>query len=1070
VIPLTPEQAAAAHARQASVAVAAGAGTGKTRVITARYLHLVQARGVPPARILAVTFTEKAARQMKDRIRAALAAAGREDLARAAEFAPISTIHAFLARTLRERALDAGIDPRFALADEMTAERMLEEALAATVDALPQERRELLSGLAGAEGTLRSLYLAARATPHAMVDLRGVETDVEELRSRLDSFLDRCAEERSSAAGTKAKLAALAALRSRLLALDASAAEEFHDAVKGNVASAQADLFREGKELAKEFAPLLHREQARALGAATVEALAEFDSRYAGDKAALGLLDFADLERLGLRLLQGPAGPAIAADYDHLLVDEFQDTSRIQEAILDRLGAGRERFAVGDAKQSIYRFRYADAAVFASLQERAATFPLAGSFRTRPELVGFTNALFQGLFRGSNVAPQDLRAEAKWRPKKAPCVEVLAPPASHAADGRRREAILLARRLREIVEQRELQLTRAERAEGPLRYGDCALLVRATTHLGVYERALADAGVPYVVVKGRGYYAAREVVELAHLLLLLHDPADDFRAVAVMTSLLCGATDGDLLRLPGDGPLPLRAFAAPAPPQIPPERWSRLQEFARRFQRWRTLAGRLETGDLVETILSETRFGDLLLVEPDGRRRHANLAKALRRARASSLDPESFARELLEFREREMRESEAPIAGEADDVVKVMTVHAAKGLEFPLVAVADLTAGKRSGDGSILHPGGEFGFKIQGEEVRIEPPGLDRLKAWEKAEEAAERHRLLYVALTRAEEHLLLSGALTPRADRSLFDALPPEVVVQAPKEVKALRRESRMAGAVRGALRRAAALPPALERDAEGARALLARVDAMVAQERDATPYVTAAADLLEFARCPRRYRLGRMWGLQLESALEGEAEEGAGGEHARRTLGTVLHDLLARYGPGAEPGDQEILERFPEATRADSERIRGWCAYLAGLDCIRRAAAGPHEREMPFLTRIAGMAVRGVMDLYAPGLPLLLDYKTSRRAEPGEYAVQMAVYLAALKSLALPAPPTAHLIYVSTQEVVEVQALPLDPLVEAFRGAHRGDGSFVPAPGPLCRHCEFRPVCVADGVACPS
>ncbi|MGQ0613571.1 MAG: UvrD-helicase domain-containing protein [Planctomycetaceae bacterium] len=1069
MIPLTPEQAAAAHARQASVAVAAGAGTGKTRVITARYVHLVQVRGVPPARILAVTFTEKAARQMKDRIRTALGAAGREDLARAAEFAPISTIHAFLARTLRERALDAGIDPRFALADEMTAERMLEEALAATVDALPQERRELLAGLAGAEEALRSLYLAARATPHAMGDLRGVEPDTEGLGRRLGAFLDRCANESATAAGTKSKLAALGTLRTRLLAFDATAAEEFQAAVKGSVAPAQGELFREGKELAKEFAPLRHREQARAVAAATVEALADLDARYAQDKSALGLLDFADLERLGLKLLQGPAGPAIAAAYDHLLVDEFQDTSRIQEAILDLLAVGRELFAVGDAKQSIYRFRYADAAVFASIQDRSATFPLAGSFRTRPELLAFTNALFGRLFRGSNVAPQDLRAEAAWRPKEPACVEVLAPLASHAAEGRRREAILLARRLREIVERKELPITRAERAEGPLRYGDCALLVRATTHLGVYERALADAGVPYVVVKGRGYYAAREVVELAHLLLLLHDPGDDFRAVVVMTSLLCGATDGDLLRLPGEGPLPSRALAAPAPPLIAPERWSRLQEFARRFQRWRDLAGRLETGDLVETILLETRFGDLLLVEPDGRRRHANLAKALRRARASTLDPESFARELLEFRERELRESEAPIAGEADDVVKVMTVHAAKGLEFPLVAVADLTAGKRGGDGTILHPDGAFGFKIQAEPERIEPPGLDRLKAWEKAEEAAERHRLLYVALTRAEEHLILSGALTPRADRSLFDALPPDVVVQSPAEAKPLRLAARAAASVRGALRRAAALPVSVPRDGEGARALVARVDALAPPKRDATPYVTAAADLLEFARCPRRYRLGRMWGLQVESALEVEAEEGGGGEHARRTLGTVLHDLLARFGPGAEPGDEEIVERFPEATRADREQIRGWCSYLAGLDCIRQAAAGPHEREMLFLTRIAGLAVRGVMDLYAPGLPLLLDYKTSRRAEPGEYAVQMAVYLAALKSLDLPAPPTAQLVYVAAREVVEVGAQPLEPLVEAFRDAHRGDGSFPPAPGPLCRHCEFRPVCVANGVGCP-
>lgn len=119
-----------------------------------------------------------------------------------------------------------------------------------------------------------------------------------------------------------------------------------------------------------------------------------------------------------------------------------------------------------------------------------------------------------------------------------------------------------------------------------------------------------------------------------------------------------------------------------------------------------------------------------------------------------------------------------------------------------------------------------------------------------------------------------------------------------------------------------------------------------------------------------------------------------------------------------------------------------------------------------MSFLTRVAGLAVRGVIDLYAKELPLLLDYKTGERVRAGEYGEQVAIYVAAVRALGLPAPERAHLVYVDAQEVVPVEAQPVDDLVERFRAAHREDGGFTPEPGSACMHCEFRRACIADGV----
>lgn len=1063
----TPEQAAAATATAPSVAVVAGAGTGKTRVLADRYLHLVLERGAAVGRVLALTFTEKAAREMKDRIIQALRGRGQEGLAREAEFAPISTIHAFLARVLRERALDAGVDPRFGIADEITAELLLEEALAETVGGLDPELRTALVDVSHGETYLRTLYHAARATPYPMDELRPVEPDLDEFGERLERFLEDC---RGHTAGGKTgeRLAALCELSVGLQSLEPALADDFAAAVKGGVAAAQRDLFRRGRALAKEYGQLVHLERAQESGAAIVEALQRLDEAYTARKRSDGLLDFADLERCGLALLRSPAGAAVAAAHDHVLVDEYQDVSRIQEAILDRLAEGRHRFAVGDEKQSIYRFRYADAAVFQDLQSRARTYPLGGSFRSRPELLRFTNTLFGRLFAGRDVQAQDLRAALEWRPKEQPCVEVIAPEADNLRVGRRREATVLARRLRSIVENEELSITGARVDARPLAYRDCALLLRATSHLMTYERALDEAGVPYVVLQGRGYYAAREVVDLAHMLLLLADPHDAYKAVGVMTSLLCGVPEGDLLHLTGRGPLPLRALATDRPDEIPVERWERLRTFAERFVRWRRLAVQADTGELVECILRETRCADLMLLEPDGRRRHANLQKALRRARRVRDDPVVYARSLLEFRERELRESEAPIAAETDEAVKIMTVHAAKGLEFPLVAVADLTANPARGGECILRSDGVFGFRLRGDDDPLDPPGLAALKEWDRRQEENERLRLLYVALTRAREHLILSGALAAHAQRDLLEPLvaaarPDVLQVDTQRLLTASRRDRAIA--VRAAVRRMGALPDDVPRDADRARALLEKIDTLDRPVADDTPYVAAVADLVEFHRCPRRYRLKRMLGIEFDDAVE-VREAADSEEHPRRALGTAFHELMYDLGPGAVPGEAAVRKRWPAATRTDIEKLLAWCTWLANQPIAEQLRGVAQKREMGFLTRVAGLAVRGVVDLYAEQLPLLLDYKTGTRVRAGEYGEQVAIYLAAVRALGLAAPECAHLVYVDAQEIVTIAAQPVDDLVGRFRAAHREDGRFAPRPGSACLHCEFRSACKADGV----
>ena len=435
-------------------------------------------------------------------------------------------------------------------------------------------------------------------------------------------------------------------------------------------------------------------------------------------------------------------------------------------------------------------------------------------------------------------------------------------------------------------------------------------------------------------------------------------------------------------------------------------------------------------------------------------------------ARASGADPSTYARQLLEFRERERRESEAPIASESDEAVSIMTVHAAKGLEFPLVAVADLAARQAARRSAILRADrGVFGLTLR----EGTTPGRQLLRDWDRGQEAHERLRLVYVALTRAQEHLLLTAACHKSSPTDLIDAaaaLPGVNLLEpAPPPVRDARR--RLDAEVRGALRRGADLPAGLKRDETAARALLERIAAMPKAETESTPYVVAVADLVEFRRCPRRYRLGRMLGIEIE---ELDDPAGGGEQHPRRLQGTAFHDIMAEIGPGAVPDEALVKRHLPRARAGDVEKIVGWARWLGEQELVRRIRDLEQRREMPFLARVAGLAVRGVIDLYVPESPLLLDYKTSAKVREGDYAIQVAVYLEALRSLGHPAPHCAQLVYVDAKKIVEVPEQSLAELVADFRAAHLGDGRFPPEPSEACTFCDFRQACLAHGTNCPT
>ncbi|HET9752688.1 MAG TPA: UvrD-helicase domain-containing protein, partial [Myxococcales bacterium] len=571
-----------------SAVVQAGAGTGKTHNLVSLCVQLLGgAQPLPPARLWAVTFTEKAAAELKGRIRARVEELAAKDPAfrrvrRDLGLAQIGTIHSLCAQILRRHAAAAGVDPGFQLFDEAQGARFLREAcesaaLRAMDGALGPEVASAARRLCAEMG----LRTQGRFGSGLADELSALLRRVGETGVALEPFIQEPAEAAAAYARALERLsAALADLSAALQKSGKPAPLPLGQAVlecpPGQLAQAWAALRvssplhlqargadKEAIAAAKAAFETLLAADAGVRGAglgADLALLARHASRRHRElKARARGLDFDDLTRLCRDLLVGDAA-ACAAERERvgaLLVDEFQDTSRAQIELLERLGGERAVVVVGDRKQSIYEFRGADVAgaqAFAGrlLQLGAERLVLGESRRSRPALVEFGNLLFSRALAGSGrpfdtpFAPDD--ALTAFRPKgpDGPCAELLDVPGT----GVEAEAELLARRIAALLAPGapERVFDRDERAR-PVRGGDVAVLLRKTTNLECFRRALLRRRIPHLVHKGHGFHGAREVVDLVSLLAAATDPDDSLALAAVLRSPLGPLSDGALALL-----------------------------------------------------------------------------------------------------------------------------------------------------------------------------------------------------------------------------------------------------------------------------------------------------------------------------------------------------------------------------------------------------------------------------------------------------------------------------------------------------------------------------------------
>ncbi|MCL4299574.1 MAG: UvrD-helicase domain-containing protein [Anaerolineae bacterium] len=838
VLQLEPngEQLPAITTRNCDVVVTAGAGAGKTRTLVARYLALLSEE-MPLRSIVAITFTQKAAREMRNRIREALQQyVTQPDLAEAEravwqqryselDAARISTIHSLCTDLLRAHPAEAGLDPNFIVLDEGQAGLQQQQVLAEAMIRAAESPYlvplfELLGerGLADTLAKLLAQRLEARTCfAHLPADLLSVWGQT--LTARQEQVLARlrgepawqesvaCLAENTAVAETdkleeQRRLAAQALARAvGSLAEQVVALAELD---RINLQGGSAKNWPDGKaqvELVKDALRCLRsmwRDQASLLTltltpldeqmAAIIPALQDLfnfmDGRYAALKEELEALDFDDLEDRALSLLQN--FPGVQERWQQtvqaLLVDEFQDTNSRQRDLLKLLnGAGGKLFIVGDAKQSIYRFRGADVTVFRQerqliAQNGGTPLTLATSYRAHRDLLeGLNDLLRPVLGTEENSDRPWLEPFARLEPHReqpgagftTPHIELHLTVGRKGDGALKRTAEAVVGRLVELVENDQVEVGVGPKAR-PLTYGDITILCRASTSFGPYEDALEAAGVPFLTVAGRGFYNRPEIRDLLNALQALADPSDDLALAGLLRSPALALSDAALYRLRRSCPTPetsLWAMLNQIGPHLPGEDGSRAERARRLIETLHNQVARITVADLLKEFLDQTGYRAALIGA--GQRRAArNVAKLLADAAASRLvSVGAFLEYVNGLRATTAREGEAKAP--AEGVVQVMSVHAAKGLEFPIVVLGDITHSQSGRNGLLLDP--ELGLLLpQKDENRAVAASYRLGKLRADDQEGVESDRLLYVAATRAIEKLLLSGCVSLNKDGAL--------------------------------------------------------------------------------------------------------------------------------------------------------------------------------------------------------------------------------------------------------------------------------------------------------------
>ena len=1084
---LTPEQQTIVDTRGRDVFVSAGAGSGKTRVLVERYIKLLGECRIP--QIAAVTFTDAAATEMRERVRRQVLA--RDDLAAHRpdlDKAVIGTIHSLCRQLLREHPVESAIDPAARVLSDDEAES---ELLTACFDALEEaagadDHRALALHAIGVYALTSQLPLmvarrdevgaAYRTLPgttptewaagvEALLQI-AVHRAMEDARKELAESAAWLQDAEAAATGEDAMSTKLRGVLEALgnpneggwqvllnRVLNAGGKVNLQGGSVRNWANLDGVKARMGaiRNVARDLEglPQWNEHDAPALEAlASLRSLFEDACRwYAARKSELAALDYLDLELKAIQLLQ--SHPDVAASYRsrfrHLMVDELQDTNPAQIELLDLLSRGAnpdpvspERFLVGDVKQAIYRFRGSNVRLFNQLrdemQSTGAVLSLSQSFRAHDSLVETFNVIFDDVFANPR---EDFEAPMQTMTGRGPEAPggphlVLMPVSDRTDEGdgttdderRQAEAVAVASEIESLLDARAPVWDREEQALRPVRASDVAILLRRLSNVHLFEMALESRGIPYRTPAGAGFFTRQEVRDLTNLLGWLAEPDDSIALVGALRSPLFMIDDQSLLALRSKGNL-LEALREPPEGVLGPTR-PFCAHAANVLDALRRDTPTVATDALIEMALACTGFEAAWAPLQGGDQALANIRKFVGLAR--TLADHSVDEFITYVRRRrdELAAREGQAILDASEAVRLMTIHGAKGLEFPIVFVPEAHLPSRESYEYVRWRADE-GISATlareiGESARPRPGFYSYLFARDQAEEAAEHRRLFYVAATRAADTLYVSGDERSTGDGWLAAAV--DALGTTPRD-GVETRQPLTAGSGATAHRPSPTVldPPSPDDEEDFLPPLIARP--RVIPLRSSTPVTALRAPVAAPAFTHHGDGLGIVRGNLAHRAIELWFTTGSRPAltELSRTLDTEL--------------DEQAIERIAVAVDAMLDLLDA-----SSLTATLRDPAAHAYFELPFSWDWDGVPVHGTIDLayQDAGRWHVLDFKTDdlqgrslvEAADP--YLPQLALYASALER-ATGQRPVTGLLFLRTGDVYVPTTRDLDRALASTR-----------------------------------
>lgn len=1024
-----------------NLAVNAGAGTGKTKVLTERYIYILEhgdlEKGKEVESIVAITFTKKATQEMKERIREGIKkrfSLGERWIRyyRDMEKANISTIHGFCGNILRDNSLNAGVDPMFTVLDQGEADILLEDTILEELIQSIEEDEKIYNlvkvfnrdDLDKVVFEIKAIYNKIRTVGYSFEEVRdmtlsyisSIQLNPAHIQYIKESFLYLMGKSRKNSKIDK--------LRTDDIWLSfykdnypeeelISILEYLYDNIGTN--SKEADRIEGLKDTINNVF-LIKEKEYLWLYQGLFKLLIEIDRKYSVKKDELGSLDYDDLQILVLKLLDDQSiRKKYQNKFKYIMVDEFQDTNELQKKIFYKLCSKDEildrnnLFVVGDPKQSIYGFRGADLQVFYHVMEdiekisNQKTINLNKNFRTVDTILEFVNSLFDKLMgtryvslKNHHVSKNKIDVEILEKE------DLIAPPNISKRDyNTYYESRLIASRIKELVE------------EGQFNYGDFALLFRASTMDYIYEEALMEYGIPYYNIGGKGFYHGQEIIDLMNGLKATSNRYDTISTIGFLRSPMVGLSDKTLYWLLRHRENSLLETLDKDIEYIEEDEKNKIKDVKKLLKNLMVKKGLYGVYPLLMELTNNTYYMESLMLYHGGRQLVSNVYKFLELALDFDRNTSGSLEDFIDHVERlkDTDESQAKIHSEDADVVKLMTIHKSKGLQFPVVVIPQMSRGFNYQQPYILLDKDKgVGFKYD-----KKSPFYNKIKEDIKANEDEENKRLLYVAMTRAEKRLLLGNQGKDRGFKNMVKDLMDVDHIEVIDEVK---------------------FKPLLQQPIKSLNNELFQIKPF---DNNKTPLLhvvkgynqkifsrISPSQFIEFNQCRRRFFMNYYNRLSLDTV--GLTTKGETFVLNPTTKGNIVHKFCQYYKMGIESEDlmKRVVTSF--GIEYDEDIKKELTPYIRNYIKYHREDYDETYSEKEFYLKVEDVHLYGIIDRIniSDGKAEILDFKTNRVYNKDQlvkiYQPQLQLYVNVFKRITNMEIERAAILFLETGELEEI------------------------------------------------